>query len=227
MREFVLALRAIWDSWRTGARLNFEGKHYTHTLMSPFWAPKPHEHRIPIHLAAVGPKMVEMAAEVADGIILHAFTNRVYLEEVIYPAIQRGLEKAGRTWDDIELSLPMFMAMGDSDEEVEERRGQVRAQLAFYGSTPSYRPVLEAIGYGDLQPRLTALTKSNDWDRLAEVLPADFMDHFAVSGRPEDMPELARKHLGDRPNRTSSYYGWPQGDQERLKAIFDDFRQER
>ncbi|KRF00969.1 hypothetical protein ASG88_11260 [Nocardioides sp. Soil777] len=226
MREFVLALRAIWSSWRTGERLEFEGEHYTHTLMSPFWAPRPHEHHIPIHLAAVGPKMVEMAAEVADGIILHAFTNPSYLDEVTFPAIERGLAKAGRTFDDIEISIPMFMAMGDTEEEVAKRQREVIAQLAFYGSTPAYRPVLDAIGHGDLQPELTALTKSGDWDRLAEVVPADFIDNFAISGSPEEMPTLARKHLGKRADRTSSYYGWPVGDPDRLGAIFEDFRQE-
>jgi probable F420-dependent oxidoreductase len=226
MREFVLALRAIWDSWRTGDRLAFEGEHYTHTLMSPFWAPRPHEHHIPIHLAAVGPKMVEMAAEVADGIILHAFTNPAYLDEVTFPAIERGLAKAGRTIEDIEISIPMFMAMGDTEEEIVQKRREVTAQLAFYGSTPAYRPVLDAIGYGDLQPELTALTKSGDWDRLADVMPADFVDRFAISGSPEEMPALARKHLGPRADRTSSYYGWPEGNADRLGAIFNDFRQE-
>lgn len=226
MREFVLALREIWGSWRDGERLSFEGEHYTHTLMSPFWAPKPHDHHIPIHLAAVGPKMVEMAGEVADGIILHAFTNPAYMEQVTFPALERGLAKSGRTLDDIEISLPMFMAMGDTDEQIEERRAKIAAQLAFYASTPAYRPVLEAVGLEDLQPELTALSKTGDWDRLAEVVPADFVDHFAITGRPEDMPALAKKHLGDKVRRTSSYYGWPVEDSARLSSILDGFRQE-
>lgn len=223
MREFVLALRAIWESWRTGDRLAFEGEHYQHTLMSPFWAPQQHDHRIPIHLAAVGPKMVEMAAEVADGIILHTFTNQAYLEEVTYPAIQRGLARSGRSMSDLEISLPTFMVMGDSEEDILARREQVAAQLAFYASTPAYRPVLDAIGYGDLQPQLTVLSKSGDWAAATRLLPPELIDHFALQGRPEDMPALAQRRLGAAVSRTSSYYGWPSVDAERLRAIAADF----
>lgn len=224
MREFVLALRAIWESWRTGEPLSFEGQYYTHTLMSPFWAPQPHEHRIPIHLAAVGPKMVELAAEFADGIILHTFTNKKYLETVTYPAIQRGLEKSGRTMDDLEISIPLFMVMGDTDEELLVQRDKVAAQIAFYASTPSYRPVLEAIGLGELQPDLTAFSKSGDWARAIEILPDDIVDQFAIQGRPEDMPALARTRLGDTVGRTSSYYGWPPMPVDRLRGIASMFR---
>ena len=226
MREFVLALRAIWDSWATGERLDFQGEYYTHTLMDPFWAPHPHEHRIPIYLAAVGPKMVEMAAEVADGILLHSFVNQAYLEQVTWPAIQRGLEKSGRTIDDLDISLPMFMAIGDTEEEQQKQREQIAAQVGFYASTPSYRPVLDAIGHGDLQPELTALSKSKEWDRMAEIMPDDFIDHFSVTGRPEDVPGLVKNHLGDKVQRTSSYYGWPVDDPARLSSIFEAFRQE-
>lgn len=226
MREFVLALRAIWESWYTGERLNFQGEHYRHTLMSPFWAPKPHNHRIPIHLAAVGPKMVETAAEVADGLLLHAFTNPAYMEAVTFPAIDRGLGRAGRSPQDIDVSIPVFMAMGDTDEEIETRRREAAGQIAFYASTPSYRPVLEAIGYGELQPELTAMSKTGKWDEMSVLVTDEILDHFAISGRPEDMPGLARKHLGMRANRTSSYYGWPIDDPDRLRAIFADFRQE-
>lgn len=226
MREFVMALRAIWASWATGERLSFEGEHYRHTLMSPFWAPKPHEHTIPIHLAAVGPKMVETAAEVADGLLLHAFTNPSYMETVTYPAIDAGLARAGRTAEDLDVSIPLFMAMGDTDEQVETRRAKVAGQVAFYASTPSYRPVLDAIGYGDLQPELTAMSKAGQWDRMAALVTGEILDHFAISGRPEDMPRLARAHLGVRARRTSSYYGWPVEDPDRLRTIFADFRQE-
>jgi len=226
MREFVLALRAIWGAWSTGERLEFVGEHYQHTLMSPFWTPRCHEHHIPIHLAAVGPRMVEMAAEVADGIILHAFTNRAYLDEVILPAVERGLAKAGRTRDALEISLPMFMAMGDTDAEVEASRAKVAAQLAFYASTPSYRPVMEAVGFGDLQPRLTALSKSGAWDELAGAMPAELIDQFIISGRPEEMPALARERWGGSIQRTSSYYGWAVDDPARLGSILESFRQE-
>lgn len=223
MREFVLALRAIWESWRTGERLTFEGEHYSHTLMNDFWAPKPHDHRIPIHLAAVGPKMVEAAAEVADGIILHAFTNKEYLEQVTYPAIERGLARSGRTMDDLEISIPLFMIMGDTPEEIVRRREQAAMQLAFYASTPSYLPVLEAIGMAALQPELTAVSKNRDTKHALKVVPAEMIDRFAIQGSPEEMPMLAKHHLGERVTRTSSYYGWPSVDADRLASIAADF----
>lgn len=226
MREFVLALRAIWDSWRTGERLTFEGEHYSHTLMNDFWAPKPHDHRIPIHLAAVGPKMVEAAAEVADGIILHSFTNKEYLEQVTYPAIERGLARSGRTMADLEISIPLFMIMGDTPEELTHRREQVAMQLAFYASTPSYIHVLDAIGMAHLQPELAALSKSGDAKHALEIMPAEMIDRFAIQGSPEDMPALAKHHLGERVTRTSSYYGWPSVDADRLRSIAADFRLE-
>lgn len=226
MREFILATRAIWESWRTGERLDFQGDHYTHTLMSPFWAPMQHDYRIPIHVAAVGPRMVEMACNVADGILLHAFTNPAYLDKVTFPAIDAGLSAAGRTASSLDVSIPMFMAMGDTDEEIETRQKEIAAQLAFYASTPSYRPVLDAIGYGDLQPELTAMSKSGQWEKMSSLVSAELLDHFSISGRPEQMPSLARAHLGERANRTSSYYGWPVSDPDRLKEIFADFRQE-
>lgn len=224
MREFVLALRSIWDSWRTGTRLSFEGRHYSHTLMNPFWTPQQHSHRIPIHLAAVGPKMVELAAELADGIILHTFTNREYLESVTYPAIERGLQKSGRTIEDLEISIPLFMIMGDTEEAIAAERAKTAAQVAFYASTPSYRPVLEAVGLGDLQPELTALSKAGHWQRAVEILPPDMIDRFAIQGTPEEMPALARAHLGGAVARTSSYYGWPGIDTHRMQDIAAAFR---
>ena len=224
MREFVLALRAIWESWRTGERLAFEGRHYSHTLMSPFWTPNPHDHHIPVHLAAVGPKMVELAAEVADGIILHTFTNQEYLETVTYPAIHRGLAKSGRSIEELEISIPLFMIMGDTDEEIAAQRAKVASQLAFYASTPSYRPVLDSIGFGELQPELTALSKSGDWERAVAIIPPEMVDRFAIQGRPEEMPKLARAHLGDTVARTSSYYGWPGIEDARLREIAAAFR---
>jgi probable F420-dependent oxidoreductase len=226
MREFVLALRAIWECWRTGERLSFEGEYYSHTLMNEFWAPKPHAQRIPIHLAAVGPKMVETAAEVADGIILHSFTNNEYLETVTFPAIERGLARSGRTIDDLEISIPLFMIMGDTPEERIAVREKVAMQLAFYGSTPSYLPVLDAIGAAHLQPELAALSKSGDVRRALEVVPDDIIDQFAIQGRPEDMPTLAKAHLGNRVTRTSSYFGWPSVDPDRLRTIARGFRLE-
>ena len=227
MREFVLATRAIFDSWRTGARLDVQGTYYTHTLMSPFWVPAHHEHEIPIWVAAVGPKMMRMAGEVADGVLLHAFTTRPYLEATCFPAIDAGAAAAGRDGSGVEFSMPLFMAMGDTEEELRSMRADVARQLAFYASTPSYRPVLDQLGYGDLQPELTALSKAGRWAEMAGLIDDNLLDHFSISGTPEQMPALARDHVGDRVNRVTSYFGWPVADPDRLAAILASFRQQK
>lgn len=222
MREFVLATRTIFEAWRTEERLSFQGKHYTHTLMSPFFAPTPHDYDIPIHLAAVGPRMFEMAGEVADGVLLHSFTNRAYLDTVSFPALDKGLAEASRTAQP-EVSLPMFMVMGDTDEELETQRQLTADQLSFYASTPAYQPVLEAIGFGDAQPELTVMSKRGEWKAMATLVSDELLDHFAITGKPEDMPRLARNHVGPRVNRVTSYFGWPDLEPGRLEAIFADF----
>lgn len=226
MREFITATHAIWRSWRTGDRLDHRGEHYTHRLMSPFWMPNQHDHSIPIYLAAVGPKMTELAGELCDGVLMHAFTNRSYVESVSLPALEAGAAAGGRDATAVEVSLPLFMVMGDTEEQLVTRRHEAAKQLAFYGSTPAYRPVLDAVGYGDLQVELTARSKRGEWEAMADLVTAEVFEHFAVLGAPEEMPKLAKEHLGPRVQRTSSYFGWPVDDVDRLRAIITDFHTE-
>jgi probable F420-dependent oxidoreductase len=140
MREFVLAIRAIWDTWATGAALEFRGDFYTHTLMSPFFNPGPNPHGNPkIMIAGVGPLMTEAAGEVADGLLCHGFSTERYLREVTLPALGRGRAKAGKTMDGFEISGPAFIVARDSEEEIAAGAQFVKQQIAFYGSTPAYR----------------------------------------------------------------------------------------
>src|SRR6056297_1090293 len=144
MREYVLALRAIWESWRTGDKLAFRGEFYRHTLMTPFFTPEDHGHGDPaVWLAAVGPLMTRVTGEAADGLLAHAFTTARYLEEVTLPNRSTGAESAGRTRSDLEMVLPVFVVTGSSEEQRTANEQMVRGQLAFYGSTPAYRGVLE------------------------------------------------------------------------------------
>ena len=160
MREFILAMRAIWANWYDGESLEFTGKFYTHTLMTPFFTPTNNDYGAPrVFLAAVGPRMTEVAGEVADGIIIHAFTTEKYLREVTIPAIERGLEKSGRSRDDFEISYPCFVITGRDEKELAEAKVATKRQIAFYGSTPAYKPVLESIGAGDLQGELNTMSK--------------------------------------------------------------------
>ena len=180
-----------------------------------------------MYLAAVGPRMTELAGERCDGILMHAFTNRPFLESVALPALDRGIATAGKTTADVEVSLPLFMIMGDTDEELATRRHDAAQQLAFYASTPAYAPVLEAVGYGDVQPELTQLSKRGEWDAMADLFDDELLGHFAIIGAPEQMPELSRQHVGPRVQRTSSYFGWPIDDPDRLRSILDRFHQQQ
>jgi probable F420-dependent oxidoreductase len=160
MREFVLAIRAIWESWSGGDKLDFRGDFYTHTLMAPFFDPGPNPHGNPkIMMAAVGPLMTEAAGEVADGMLCHGFSTERYVREATLPALERGWRKAGRSSEDFEISAPGLVVARDTEEEIAAGIEFVKQQIAFYGSTPAYRPVLDLQGWGDLQEELNAMTK--------------------------------------------------------------------
>ncbi|EHB58804.1 putative F420-dependent oxidoreductase [Mycolicibacterium rhodesiae JS60] len=219
MRDYIMALRAIWTSWRTGERLDHQGPYYTHTLSAPFWHPAMHSHPIPIWLAAVGPKMVELAGEMCDGLLLHPFSNAAYENRVVLPALRRGLAKSGRDISAIEISRPTFMVMGDDERQLQTQMRQARRQLAFYASTAAYLPVLDAIGRAELQPALARLVRNENWDGLADLIDDDFLSHFVLEGTPEEMPQRARDLLPDFVTTTSPYAGWAIDDPERLAAI--------
>jgi len=144
MREYVLALRAIWSSWHEGTPLDFRGEFYNHTLMTPYFNPGPNEFGAPaVYLAAVGERMTEVAGEVADGLMVHSFTTERYLREVTLPALVRGCERAAKAPSDVAVSLACLIATGDNDEQLGLATRRARARIAFYGSTPAYKGVLE------------------------------------------------------------------------------------
>ena len=206
MREMILAMRAIWSSWESGDRLEYRGDIYRHTLMTPFFNPGPDPYGQPkVFLAAVGEKMTEVAGEVADGILLHGFTTERYVREVTMPALERGLAKAGRTRADIEISCPVFVVTGGDEEQLANARQQTNQQIAFYGSTPAYRPVLELHGWGDLQEELNRLSKQGQWVEMGELIEGDVLDEFAVVASPEDVPGQIKSRYGDLLDRLSFY----------------------
>jgi probable F420-dependent oxidoreductase len=206
MREFILAMQAIWTCWQEGGPLRFEGEFYRHTLMTPFFSPPPSEYGRPrVFVAAVGEKMTEVVGEVADGMFVHGFTTEKYLRETTLPAIERGLAKGGRSRSDIELSGSTFMITGENDEELEKADVAVRRQIAFYGSTPPYRGVLEAHGWGDLHGELNALSKQGEWEAMGGLITDDMLDVFAVSGKPAELPGIVMRRFGDVYDRLSFY----------------------
>jgi probable F420-dependent oxidoreductase len=192
MREFILAMRAIWTCWDTGEALDFDGEFYQHTLMTPMFMPKNAGYGAPgVNLAAVGPMMAEVAGEVADGVIAHGFTTAKYLREVTLPAVERGLAKSGRTRETFDVSLPAMVVAGVNEEAFEQSRAAVQSQLAFYASTPAYRPVLELHGWGELQAEAHRMTREARWDEMGELITDDILRTFAVVSEDiEQVPAL-------------------------------------
>jgi probable F420-dependent oxidoreductase len=205
MREYILAMHAIWDSWNDGTKLDFRGEFYTHTLMTPFFSPGPNPYGAPkVFLAAVGELMTEVAGEVADGLLIHGFSTEQYIRETTMPALARGMAKAGRSRADFEVSYPGFVITGN-DAEREGAAKMVKAQIAFYGSTPAYRPVLDLHGWGDLQPELNGLSKRGEWATMAGLIDDDVLDAFAVTADPSHVAGRVRERFGDVIDRFSFY----------------------
>jgi len=225
MRELVQAIRAIWAAWSTGDKLDFRGEFYRHTLMTPMFSPGPNPYGDPkIVLAAVGELMTEVAGEVADGMILHGFTTERYVREVTLPALARGWEKAGKSRADFEISGPLFVVTGATEQDFEKARAATKQQIAFYGSTPAYRPVLELHGWGDLQDELNRLSKQGEWVQMGELVDDDVLDAFAVVAEPEDIPKVLLERYGDLVDRISFYAPY-RSDPERWKSVLAGFKQ--
>ena len=206
MREFILAMRAIWDCWNQGTKLDFRGDYYTHTLMTPFFDPGPNPHGDPkVFLAGVGELMTEVAGETCDGFLCHGFTTERYLREVTIPALERGLERSGRTLADLEVSGPMFVVTGTNEEEMAESAKGTRRQIAFYGSTPAYRAVLELHGWGDLQTELNVLSKQGEWAAMGDLVDDEMLRTFAVVAEPDQLAAGLRARYGDVVDRISFY----------------------
>ncbi|ABW15873.1 conserved hypothetical protein [Parafrankia sp. EAN1pec] len=203
LREFVLALRAIWSSWSEGTPLAFEGEYYRHTLMPPAFVPKPHPFGPPqVLLAGVGDVMTRVAGEVADGFLCHWFTSPRWIREHTVPALLAGRQRAGRTLDGFDIVAGGFVATG-TDQEITEGLARMRAQISFYGSTPAYRAVLELHGWGDLGSELTALSKQNRWTEMAALIDDDVVETFGIVAAPADVPARIAERLGGLATRTT------------------------
>jgi probable F420-dependent oxidoreductase len=206
MREYILALHAIWSSWHDGTRLRFRGDFYRHTLMTPFFDPGPNEYGAPkVFLAAVGELMTEVAGEVADGLLVHPFTTERYLREVTLPVIERSLAKSGRTRDTFQISYSALVVTGSTEAERADSKIAVRKQLAFYGSTPAYQKVFELHGWDDLHPALNSLSRSGEWEKMAELISDEVLETFAIVAPVEDVGEKIMRRFGDVVDRISFY----------------------
>jgi probable F420-dependent oxidoreductase len=194
MREFVQALRAIWRAWESGERLEFRGAFYTHTLMTPFFSPGPNPHgRPPIALAGFGPAMIAVAGEVADGWIVHPLNSPAYVEAVGLPALRRGLARAARERRDVEIACQTIAMIGSTDAEIATARMKAKGQIAFYGSTPAYRVMLDHHGWGHLQPELNRMSKQGQWSEMIALVTDDMLDTVGVAGQPAEVGRRLRE----------------------------------
>ncbi len=183
MRELVLAIRAIWDCWDGRAPLEFRGEFYRHTIMAPAFDPGPHPHGAPpIFLGGFGPRMIGVAGEVADGLIVHPFNTRRSIERIVQPALAEGAARAGRDAGDVELVWVTMVVTWSTDEERDRALRSAKDQLAFYGSTPAYAPVLELHGFGELHAELNRRSKEGRWDEMAALVPDELVEQVAVVG---------------------------------------------
>lgn len=205
MREFILAMRAIWATWDDGAPLDFRGDFYQHTLMTPFFAQPASPHGSPpILLAAVGKRMTAVAGEVADGLLVHPLSSPEYLRDVTLPMVSEGLGIARRDRATFTVASPVLVATGHGPA-LDEAIAQVRRQIAFYASTPAYRGVLELHGLGELAPLLSAGAKAGDWLGIAELIPDDFLERVAVVGPPGEVVAKLRDRFDGLLDRASLY----------------------
>jgi probable F420-dependent oxidoreductase len=227
MRELVLAIRAIWARWHEGTPLDFRGEFYQHTLMTPFFDPGPNPFGVPrIVLGGVGPRMTEVAGEVADGFMVHPFSTAKFMRETTIPALERGAARGGRRLEDLEVAFPLMAIVAETDAELAAGRDAMRPRLAFYGSTPAYRVVLEAHGWGDLQPQLNVMTKQGDWEAMPALITDEIVDEFVVHGTPEEIGPRVLDRYGAMVQRVS--FDTPTAlDPDRVARVLAGFEKSR
>jgi probable F420-dependent oxidoreductase len=226
MREVVLALRAIWDCWQRGTKLDFKGQFFRFDLMTPFFNPGPIEHaRIPVYIAGVNPAMCRVAGEVCDGLHVHPFNSPKYLREVVRPAVEEGMAKAGRARADFTYATSSFVVVGDTEQEIAKGKQAVKQQIAFYASTRTYEPVLAAHGWQDLVPQLHRKSVEGDWKGMADLITDEMLDTYAVVGSYATIAARLEERYAGLLDRTAFYQPekQPTLDDPRLPRVIQEF----
>ena len=214
MKELVEAIRAIWDCWQNGSKLNFRGDFYTHTLMTPMFSPGPNPFGIPkIYVAAVGPLMTKAVAESADGLLVHPFHTLKYMQETTLPIVEKALSSKGKKRSEFDFSISVMTATGTNEESYNRAIKACKSAISFYASTPAYKGVLEIHGYGDLQPKLNLMSKEGKWKEMASLIDDELLNTVAVVA---ETPEVAayeiKSRYGDQGDRiTPGFYSGEKG----------------
>jgi probable F420-dependent oxidoreductase len=224
--DYICCVRAIWDTFQNGTQPHYQGPFYRFQLINPFFNPGPIAHpHIPIYLAGVNPRMCRAAGEVADGFHVHPMHSVGYLRDVVRPALDEGARRSGRTVDDLELYAPVFAVSGETQAEMDASAQEVRRQIAFYASTPSYRVLLEYHGYESLGRELSALMRKGDLAAMPQLVPDALLEEVAIVASPTELPYKLRQRYAGMLQRVSLYFPMPQGISEAEgKHFVDAFR---
>ncbi len=215
LREYVMALKAIFKCWAEGGKkLAFEGKYYNFSLMTPFFAPRPHNYQIPIYIAGVNEQILRLAGEHCDGLHAHPFTSAKYLREFLLPQVQQGLNRAGRARRDFTIFTTAFVIVGRNQEEIERAKAGVRQQISFYASTRTYKVVLDMHGWGETAYRLNELAARGDWASMPSLITDEMLEVYAVTGTYDNIADKMRERFDGLLDRVAFYVPY--------KAAFDD-----
>ena len=226
LREYIQALRAIWDAWQQRTRLNFRGRFYKHTLMTDFFDPGPIEYpHIPIYIAGVNERLIRLAGELCEGFHVHPFHSIRYLKEIFMPALEKGLERGQRERKDIQLATTAFVITGHSEREMVSMREMVRQQLAFYASTPSYRVVLDIHGWGDVGERLSHLAARKRWHEMPSLITDEMLAVYAVEAPWEELADALVTRYHGVIDRIALYYPFRVDDAEHWAALVQRIRE--
>ena len=217
LRDYIGALRAIWSSWAGDGKLDYRGPFYQHTLMTPFFNPGPIAHpRIPIAIAGVNAGLARLAGELADGFHVHPFNSAAYLRDQLRPAIVEGAARAGRAIASVELLASVFVITGADERAIEGARAAARSQIAFYASTPSYRPVLASHGWERAGEQLSRLAATKRWAEMPALITDEMLGTFAVEAPPHELGQAVRERYNGLLDRVAFYTPFVPGENEAL-----------
>ncbi len=209
LREQIQVLRAFWDCWQYGMKLNFRGEYYKITLMSPFFNPGAIEHpNIPIYIAGVNTGLAKLAGELCSGFHVHPFHSVSYLKEVMLPAIEEGATKNNRKRADISVSVTAFVAT------TPEEMNFARAQISFYASTPSYRPVMDLHGWAGVAEQLSAHAAKGEWMEMPMLITDEMLHEFAVVTDEDKLADELKKRYTGIADRLTLYTPFVPGEKD-------------
>ncbi len=217
LREYILSLRAIWDTFQRNAPLRFKGEYYNFTLMTPFFTPGPiPTPDVPIYIAGVNPYLCRLAGELCQGFHVHPLHTARYLREAIIPNIEQGAASAGRTRADVQLTCAIFVVTGENEQAIENAKGAVKSQIAFYASTPSYESVLELHGWTDVAQQLNNLSRQGRWIEMGALITDDMLNEFAVVAPHDQLARRVRERYAGLLDRIGYYFPFELGVNEAL-----------